>query len=61
MAEKNKASREGQIRLLKDINRRINKGVQRSRWSTEKIKAPQKWKSVGKRESLTHYLSFSCD
>lgn len=46
--KKNKVSREGQIKLIKDINRRINKGVQRSRWSTENIKAPQRWKSVGK-------------
>lgn len=45
--KKNKVSREGQIKLIKDINRRINKGVQRSRWSTENIKAPQRWKSVG--------------
>lgn len=46
--EKNKVSREGQMELFKDINRRINKGVRRSRWSTDNIKAPQKWKSVGK-------------
>lgn len=46
--KKNKVSHEGQIKLFKDINRRINKGVQRSLWSTENIKAPQKWKSVGK-------------
>lgn len=49
MAQKNnKVSTEGQIKLFKDINRMINKGVQRSQWSTENIKAPQKWKSVGK-------------
>lgn len=49
MAQKNnKVSREGQIKLFKDINRMINKGVQRSQRSTENIKPPQKWKSVGK-------------
>lgn len=46
--KKNKASGEGQMKLFKGINRGINKGVQRSRWSTENIRAPQKWKSVGK-------------
>lgn len=61
MAKKNKVSREGQIKVFKDINRRINKGVQRSQWRTAIIKAPQKWKSVRKCLSLTHYLSFSCE